>query len=179
MEKKKVIKSKQKTVGQASKELFEKSLISPNTHGVEEQMREQLSDYERNVLECAQAFRSKNPNTDFFIVVITKLEKAFLARNVIRNYFLARRTCPLPNYDETVFHYTHNDENIRLMWALPNKQACLHIVTNPLSMKPEEKELVKFVLDFANGTLESVARRLNNEENLKTGIVLTINEGAT
>lgn len=177
MEKKKVVSSKRKTVGQASQEVFEKSILSPHTHSVEEQSREQLSDYEKNVLECAENYRKDHPSTDFFVVVITKIEKAFVARNVIRNYFLARRSCPLPNYDETVFLYTHEDENIRLLWALPNRDACMHIKENPLSMKPEEKQLVQFVLDFSDGTLGAIAKKLNNEDVLKTGIVLTLNEG--
>ncbi len=169
------MKKRDKTVGQAALELQQKAQQSPHTHGVEDQTREQLTDYEKNVLECAQTFKNNHPGVDFFVVVLTKAEK--LLGNVIRNYFIGRYTCPMPNYDQTVFRYTHEDDNIRLVWTLPNRAACHAIIADPLAVRSEARQLVAYVLDFQDGTLASLAKRLNKEDELKTGIVLELKEG--
>jgi len=162
--------AKKKTVGQASSELLIKALENPATHTVEEQMREQLSDYEKNVLEAVETFKKDHPSQDFFVVVLTKKER--LMKNVVRNYFFGRSSCPTPDYDQTVYRYSHVLDALDFIWVIPDKPACMFFLQNALHLLPEEKELAKFVYDFRDGTLGQMAAKFNNESNLLTNIII-------
>ena len=130
----------------------------PEASDATEQMREQLSEYDQNMFDCIGDAKNKYP-TDFYVTVITKKER--LMPNVMRNYFFARHSCPTPDYDQTVYLYTRTDDSIEFLWVIPSKQTCLYMVTNPLEI--QERELLQFVLDFADGTLMKKSMILNKE----------------
>ena len=98
------------TVGRVATDLMKKQ---PDTLSPIEQMRENLTDYEKNVYECIATHRKVFPGV-FYIVVLTKRER--LLNNVIRNYFLARLSCPTPDYDQTV--YCQDSHPLQLRIAL-------------------------------------------------------------
>lgn len=149
---------KRETVGKMSSDL--KKGESDNTHSATEQMREQLSDFEENMEACVRAGKSEHPR-DFYVVVITKKER--LMDNVIRNYFLNRRTCPTPDWDQAVYKYWHKDEHLDFLWVVPSKDTCQFITDNALTLPDEQKDLLKFVMDFNDGTLLNRAKILNGE----------------
>jgi hypothetical protein len=142
-------------VGKISYDLWNKK---PEAADAIEQMREQLTDYDKNIAECIERGKKDHPQ-DFYIVVITKRER--LMPNVFRNYFTNRLSCPTPDYDQTVYKYTKLDQSVEFIWVVPSKQTCLYMMSNPLEIR--EKELLHFVIDFANGTLGKKALVLNNE----------------
>ena len=106
---------------------------------------------------------------DFYVVVIVKKEK--LLENVLRNYFAERSTCPTPDYDQSVFKYHFYSGNLEYLWTLPDKQTCEIFARNVEKVVKEEQLLLEFVLNFYNGELMRLARKMNGE-NLETGIVL-------
>lgn len=151
---------KRDTVGAISQELLQKEL---ETTDPIEQMREQLSEYDQNIFECIKNAYAAFPN-DFYIVVITKKEK--LMENVIRHYFLSRSTCPTPDYDQTIYRYDRKKEEISFLWTIPSKHACMIIKERAVEIvanDPSQKDLVMFVLQFADGSLYKKALELNNE----------------
>jgi hypothetical protein len=143
------------TVGKASYNLWGKK---PEAADATEQMREQLDQYDKELLECLE-FGKKKYYDDFYLVVITKKER--LMPNVMRNYFFSRSTCPTPDYDQTIYRYTKSDDGVEFLWVVPSKQACLYMLNNPLEI--QEKELLGFVLDYSDGTLMKKALQLNKE----------------
>jgi hypothetical protein len=145
------------TVGKKSLELMGKD---PETRDPIELERAMHEDYERNVYACVDTHK-KIFLGDFYVVVITKQER--LMPNVLRNYFAARETCPTPDYDQTVYHYSHEREEVSFLWIIPTRDACIHLKANALVVVPQERELLKFVLDFADGTLYKLAKKLNGE----------------
>lgn len=146
------------TIGKLSTELLQKDTVSD--HSVGEQMQEQLSDYEDNVLACIN--RGKDYFTgDFYVVVITKRER--LMQNVLRHYFFPRISCPTPDYDQAVYKYTHADEQIEFLWVIPDKESCFYMRDNRLNLGTEQNQLLLFVLDFLDGSLDKKARVLNGE----------------
>jgi hypothetical protein len=149
---------KRETVGKIATDLAKNSV--DNTHSAHEQMLECLTEWDKSLFACIDDYKKKCPG-DFYIVVITKKER--LLENVIRNYFMARLSCPTPDYDQTVYKVHRRDDSIEFMWTIPSKDTCLHIKQNVLAMDPEEQQLVKFVLDFADGTLFKLSKKLNNE----------------
>ena len=146
------------TIGKIATDLAKNS--TDNTHSAHDQMLECLTEWDKSLFACVDDYKQKS-NSDFYVVVITKKER--LLENVLRNYFMARLSCPTPDYDQTVYRVRRHDDSIEFMWTIPSKYTCLHIKQNILAMDPEEQQLVKFVLDFADGTLFKLAKKLNNE----------------
>lgn len=146
------------TVGKIAVDLMAKE---PETKDPIEQMREQLSEYEKNFYECLAAHKSVFPG-DFYIVVLTKKEP--LMQNVLRNYFMARQSCPTPDYDQAVYRYIRADERIDFLWIIPSRDTCKLFKKNALQIHPTERELLNFVLAFADGSLFKLCKELNGEK---------------
>lgn len=150
------------TVGKVSSDLIIKA--HDNTHTAHDQMTESLTDYEENIFQCIESHKDKYPR-DFYVVVVTKKEP--LMQNVIRNYFLARSTCPTPDYDQTVYVYNRMRDDVEFLWTLPAKDICQEFIRDALQVPDEEKELLNYVLSFSDGTLFQLAKRLNGEKMIR------------
>jgi hypothetical protein len=146
------------TVGKIASELM---LKEPETRDPIALEREGHKDYESNVLICMDDGK-KAYQSDFYIVVITKKEK--LMSNVLRNYFCHRSTCPTPDYDQAVYHYVRSLDGLDFLWVIPDKDTCVLLKSNQYNVAPEEWGLLRYVLQFADGTLFKLAKRLNKEE---------------
>lgn len=151
------MKKKKKTVGAAAVEL---AAQADNKHTVVDQMEENLTDYEKEVIDCA-ARGLKAYNSDFFVVVLTKKERLF--QNIFRNFFFHRKSCPTPEYDQTVYRYLYKSDALELLWCVPDKETCLVYMRDALLVHPNEKELLNYVIGFNDGTLDQMARKLNKE----------------
>lgn len=146
------------TIGKLSTELLQKDTHSDHTAG--EQMEKQLENFEENFFECINRGKSMFPG-DFYIIVITKRERLFA--NVLRNFFFPTLACPTPTWDQIVYKYNRKDESHDFLWVIPDKESCNFIASNRLSLDLSQQELVKFVLDFMDGSLDKKARILNGE----------------
>lgn len=156
---------KKKTVGQVALEEMQKT-PDPDASIIDYQ-REAQKEYIQNLEECVKK-HVKLIDGDFFVVVDTKREK--ILENVLRNYFYARKTCPTPNYDQSVFKYHVDSGDLEYIWTVPSKDTCLHLLDNALNLDLEEKELLTMVQAFADGTLMSMCKTFNNEEPDSTNI---------
>ena len=152
------------TVGKISRDLIIQS--GDENHSPQEQMSENLSEYDKNIYECIELSK-KDFMFDFYVIVITKKEK--LMPNVLRHYFLSRNSCPTPQYDEAVYKFHRREERVEFLWVVPSKETCQYFVVNSLNIVEDERELLNFVLQFTNGDLDALAKKLNNE---KDGLVL-------
>jgi hypothetical protein len=151
--------TKRETVGKIATDLLTKQ---PETQDPIELERAMHRDYERNITECIERGRKDFFDAkQFYIVVDTKKER--LLNNVIRNYFYIRRSCPTPNYDQTVYQYTVSDDRITFLWTLPARDICEMFKQNILEIHPDERELLHFVLDFYDGNLDKRCKLLNGE----------------
>lgn len=160
MAEKKTVKDKNKTVGAVSIDIAQKA--RDNDHSAEDQMREQLSDYESNILHALGDGKSRYI-TDFYVVVLTKKER--LMPNVLRNYFFTRLSCPTPEYDQAVYKYHRSEDHLEFMWVVPSKHTCEMYKHYALEVPKEERELFQFVLDFEDRTLLKKALEMNAEIN--------------
>jgi len=146
------------TVGKISSELLTKD--APTNSPIELE-REMHTEYDANLHQCVQSSKSTYPK-DFYVVVITKRER--LMPNVFRNYFFARQTCPTPEWDQAVYHYRRSSDSIDFMWVIPSKETCAYLRMHALNVSHEEKQLLNFVLQFEDGSLFTVAKKLNREQ---------------
>ena len=149
---------KRSTVGEISTKLLSKT---PDSRSPIEIERECHKEYEQEVIDCFNAFK-KNHSGDFFVVVITKKEP--LMENVIRHFFLARVSCPTPDYDQTVYHYDHKKNVLTFEWVVPSKDACLYFLENKQEVTSLEWGLLQNVLRFADGSLFKLSKKFNGEE---------------
>ena len=150
--------SKRETVGKISTDLLWGA--QELDHSPEEQMREMLDLWESNLLECIERGKKEFPH-DFYIVVDTKKEPKM--QNVLRNVFIPRSTCPTPTYDNSVYKYHRSDENLEFLWVLPSKATCSMMKDRALEIPEDQKDLLQFVLDDADGTLLRRCKKLNKE----------------
>jgi hypothetical protein len=98
---------------------------------------------------------------DFYIACLIKKEK--LLQNVLRNYFIPTQSCPTPHFDQTVYKYDSKKEHIEYLWTVPDQETCLILAENKNIVVPEEQQLLKYVLDYFDGTLLKLAKKLNGE----------------
>ncbi len=98
---------------------------------------------------------------DFFIAGLIKKEK--LLENIIRNYFVATKSCPTPHYDQTIYRYDSKKGSIEYLWTIPDQETCLIFAENVDKIVPSERGLLKFVLEYYNGTLFKLCKRFNGE----------------
>lgn len=146
------------TVGKIATDLMQKE--APTRDPIELE-REMHKDYEANVYECVERSK-KEYEGDFFIVVLTKKER--LLQNVLRNYLFGRKSCPTPQYDQTVYRYDRKDDCLSHVWTVPSKDTCKLFLDNILLITDSERELLNNILDFETGTLLEVAKKFNQEE---------------
>jgi hypothetical protein len=152
-------RKEKKTVGQISIELAQKD---PGGITYAEQAALNMTDYEKNLIECADKGK-KVYDGDFYICIINKIEP--LLRNVCRNYFAHLPACPTPDYDQTLVKYNKKDDSLEFLWTIPTRSVCIYLKSNALLLEnPEEKYLLRQVMNFSDGTYYNKCKELNNEK---------------
>lgn len=159
-------KKKRDTLGTMAQEALSKA---PEPLDVHEQGSWMTQDYLKNLIEAMNNFKRTHKG-DFFIQVENVRHR--LMHNVIRNYFIPRLSCPTPNYDQTVFQYKSKEDELFLVWTIPNREYSFKLLENAHIIDPEFKDLTKFVLDFSDGTLFKLCQKLNKEDVLEGNVVL-------
>jgi hypothetical protein len=148
---------KKETVGAVAVRLMEKGYEKTD---VIEQQRAMQEEWMANIYLAVENGRKLFTN-DFYIHIETKRER--ILDNVLRNYFIPRESCPSPNYDQTVYKYDRAKEELEFLWVIPSKDAALMMKEQCLLIDKSEHELLRFVMDFFDGTLERRAMELNGE----------------
>lgn len=138
-----------KTVGKISQEL----LLKPDRkQGVIDTQREMNKEFIPGLEECVR--RHKHWDKPFYVVVINKRERLMV--NVIRQYFLARKTLPTPDYDQSVFKYTPATGDLEFLWVVPDIQTVTLLAHNMIDIPNEQFELAGFCRLFEQGQLDIV-----------------------
>jgi len=113
-------------------------------------------------VDCKQVCEKRDAMIgDFYIVGVLKKEK--LLDNVLRNYFIPTLSCPTPHFDQTLYKYRADRDDIEFVWVIPDKETCEVFKENKDKIVPEERSLLKFVLEYYDGTLFQLAKKLNGE----------------
>lgn len=151
------VPDKKKTAGQIILDLADK--IPESLDPIEIQ-RATEKDYMDNLIKCVELNKARYPH-DFFIVVITKMERILL--NTPRNYFVARKSCPMPNYDQALYFYNSKMERLEYIWSVPDRDTVYLFLDNRDHIPSSQYQLFQFVLDFTDGTLDKLCVKYNNE----------------
>ncbi len=160
---------KKVTVGKFAHDLMAKDYAGEvSVIDLERQMQ---SEYMNHLMDCIDSHHGIFPG-DFYIQVITKNEK--LLPNVFRNYFAARRSCPTPDYDQTVFKYNKQTATVEYIWTIPSRDACHYLLANARDVVAEERHLLSFVASFETGDLGKQCLILNGEKSANEGGIVSI-----
>lgn len=154
--------STKKSVGGAALELQKKQDEKINPIDLQREIHKGSASnesFEGQIRICVERGK-KMYDKDFYIVVLFKKER--LLKNVVRQYFFPRKTCPFPDYDQVVYKYSKNPENLEFLWVVPDKQSTIDLALMKHQLSKEQSELVRFVEDFNNGKLDQLSNRLNN-----------------
>ena len=168
------VKLPKKTIGQVATELLIKV---PDTLDPIEIQRATEQEYLNNLIWAVEHAKKMVDCSDikghercvqrsamegsFFVTSVIKKEK--LLSNVIRNYFIPTKDCPTPTYDQTVYRVDDKKEEIQFLWVIPDRETCLTLSENKDIVVPQERSLLQFVLDFYDGTLYRMMKKLNKE----------------
>lgn len=156
--------SKKKTVGEYSYEMQMRDNSNEKIDVVEmqrEMHKGSASDksYEEEVWDTVDRGR-KDATVDgnFYLVVLTKRERHL--KNVVRNLFFYRQTIPRPEFDQTVYKYHRNDDEIEYIWTVPNNSTCHYLPTIQQDLPEEQMRLVHMIEAFMCGDMDKYADKL-------------------
>ncbi len=148
---------KKQTAGAIASELMQKA---PESRDPIELEREMQKNYVDELIKCALVHKTQY-HGDFYLVVLTKNER--LMQNIFRNYFTARKSCPTPEYDQSVYRFMSESDSVEYLWTVPSKDAVAYIKEFAKYLPPAERSLAEFVHRFENGDLMKLSKRLNGE----------------
>jgi hypothetical protein len=152
------MQEKRDTVGKIITDLQKKAPESFNVVELERGMQE---NYMKELLDCVDQSCSLYEK-EFYIVVLTKMER--LSEKLLRNYFFARKSCPTPDYDQSVYKYNKESGKLDYLWTIPSKDACEHLAMHATEVVQSERMLLGFVMSFLNGKLLEYSKKINGEE---------------
>lgn len=133
------------------KEAYARLLNPDSKQGIIDTQREIDKKYFKEIEDCVKRVKGKpNFEGDFFITVIVKKER--LMENVIRRYFIPRKTLPTPTYDQTVWRYT-KEGDLEFIWVIPDHNTCQEIYHHPEKVPENENWLRALVQSFMTGQL--------------------------
>ena len=114
------------------------------------------------VIDCINKWKDIIQEPFFYIEGQLKRERLYNGQ-VYRWLIGAKRACPTPQFDQTVYFYRKQDEHLELVWVTPDRNTANYLRDNALEVVPSEKQLLNYVLDFFDGTLDKIAKTRNGE----------------
>lgn len=114
---------------------------------------------------------------DFYIEINLKNEKLFQAAGVTaapRAIPILKTQCPTPFYDQSVWKYHYKAEKLEFLWTVPDKETCNYYRRFALQVVPEERELLRYVLSYYDGSLLQRAKDLNGETKSTPPVILSV-----
>lgn len=93
-----------------------------------------------------------------YVVLIRIFDKP---SKTIRNKYMPTTICPTPTFNQAVFRYDRTDGKFELLWTLPGMEICNYFLRNEQHLDKQQKELLKFVHDFKNGSLDRMQYECN------------------
>ena len=138
-----------KTVGAHSLDLLKKA---DTGQSIMDTSKEMLKEFLPQVEECIKIHSSWIE--PYYIVVINKRERLMV--NVIRQYFVARKTLPTADWDQTVFKYNPSSGDLKYLWSLPDKNTIDYLIVHENVLPKEQSQLLQFCKLFKMDKLEEI-----------------------
>lgn len=124
-----------------------------------------------NLLEAIERGK-KEFSGDFYVSDAGKLEE--LLPGVLKSHWLTLNACPTPNYDNILFKYIKDTEQIVEIWVIPPWEGVEYMLNNRLEVVSEEQDLLGYCIAFRDGSLDRMAHFLNGEKEGGDHVVLEV-----
>ncbi len=153
---------KKETIGQLVTELVSKP-IDYSDAVVHEVADERLLKFVPLMEAAVQKAKAElRMDRDFYIEVHFTSPQVF--RGMVDQFPMhARLTLPAPTFNQAVYLYHRESDELELMWSIPHITACVEIDKNYLDLTREQKQLANYVMEFKHGTLYHNAKRVNQD----------------
>jgi hypothetical protein len=135
---------------------------------------EMLTDYEQEVWTCYYREKHKYKKDFALVVLFVNKDRSGLKKAKSAKYF-TRHTAPTPDFDQIVYWCHIATDHLEYLWTIPDVEQCMLMYQYRGQVPKEEWSLLKHVLDFADGSLLELAKKLNNEESEIGRIIITEN----
>lgn len=119
-----------------------------------------LKNFDKN-LELVIEYGKKAYGKDFYIERRTWHEWALGGPE--NGIIKARATCPTPHYMQTAIKYHFKEEAIEYLWTIPAKWQFAKYKRNALTLNLTDQKILKYILEFEDGTLDHKTKILNKE----------------
>ena len=115
--------------------------------------------YIANIMEATERGKKLFPKQDFFVVVLTKWEKAL--HTAFRKFYFPRLSCPKPTPDQTLYQYTYNGDKLEFIWVVPDRETIDGFLRNKIRIDKDYQQLLYFILSYTDGSLDRKCNELN------------------
>ena len=166
--------SPNKTVGEASLELQKKGGDTLTPIDIQKEVHagtHSKRSYEEEVHESLKVGLQKYEG-DFYVVVLLRKER--MLKNILRQPFFQRKTCPSPQYDQTVYHYERNGDKLELQWVVPDQQTCKYLPHIRNQLPSDQSWLLEYIDAYNSGQLDKRCLELNKSSSKKLEDLIVI-----
>lgn len=109
-------------------------------------------------------------NRDFYICSAIKREP--LTPKIFKQQFFWCLECPRPYVNFTVFKYHRKTDELELLWTIPDRETLNHYYNNRMHASPEDWTLLKYCIEYKDGTLYKKMQALNGETPEKPSLIV-------
>jgi len=88
----------------------------------------------------------------------------------------SRSCCPTPSINHSVYRYTYEDDELEELWVLPDTITALEMRYFPIESRIDSPDMFKYYLDYKDGTLLKLAKRLNDEKETNDRRILVLQD---
>jgi hypothetical protein len=131
----------------------------------------QLQEYMPSLIKAVDRGCEEYPTT-FYVKVLTEyVDPKDTELRQHRFSFYTQKLCPYPDYDQSVFRYNRDKEQVEFVWSIPDEETARHLIANREKVVDEEKELLNFVIAFGIGKLRELCEKWNAAAEQKEEVV--------
>lgn len=136
-------------------------------------MEQMVSTYPDELYKCVERGKElfkANPHRDFYVSSAIKREP--LTPKIFKQQFFSSLECPRPYLNFTVFKYHRKTDELELLWTLPDRETLNHYYNNRHVASPEDWTLLKYCIEYKDGTLYKKMQALNGETPDKPSLIV-------
>lgn len=127
-------------------------------------VKEMAKTFPQEMQKCidkAKKLYHANPTRDFYILSHLKVE--WFNAHLWRQQFVASLECPRPYLNFTVYKYHRKIDMVEELWSLPDRDTLNFYYNNRHLASPDEYKLVKYCIEYKDGTLYKRMQHENGE----------------
>ena len=158
---------------QSLKELSHQVVKENNLYDLKEIVAAMAKTFPIEMQKCidkAKQLYHANPDRDFYIISHLKVE--WFNQQLWKQQFVASLECPRPYLNFTVYKYHRKVDGVEELWSLPDRETLNFYYNNRHLASPDEYKLVKYCIEYKDGTLYRRMQHENGESANKPSLIV-------